>query len=1468
MPRFTTSETTSPSGGRRRRLSALIALGATGALTLGLAAAPTASAVSGPQPPATPGTVAAPVGPAPALSPTAQAIADAKTKAKATGKAVQVDALTTESSSTVVNPNGTLTTTDFAGAVRVKQAAGWADINATLHANGDGTLSPAATQAGLKLSGGGTGPLATVTTNDGSQLSVTAPFALPAPTLSGDTATYANVLKDVDLRVTALADGGWRDVIVVKTAAAAADPALRTLHFPITGKGLTSSTDAAGNISFKDAGGKVKLHAPTPMQWDSTLPAPFATGAATVPHARSLFAAPSASTAPAAGTSSSEGPGDNAKVAPIGVKTSADGIDLTPDQTVLGKGSGPWYIDPTVTADSGTQNWVQVQENHPDTQNFNANSPVGVGYCGYSDCSGYGRYRGYFTIGINSSIYNQPSGAPSPPTVYGSTFYATVSDASSPSTNTPFGLYWTGPIGQGTTWNSQPCGTNGTMAGCGKVGNSFWLTGTGGITFDVTSQLQQAASQHWGNWTVGIAPDDENNMYYRHHISISAGSQPHIVTNYDLQPSAWAPSTSPAPGFASTNTTFPCSNPTSVNPWDNVGWIGANQSVKLSVNTWSPPPANFSLHTAFNIFWQPPGGSQGNYNQDSGYGGSWNVDAGAQNTTLQVSQLQDGQVYGWHAGAYDDVNGSGGLGSPWTPLCYFGVDRTPPTVSITSADFPPSGTANPKPAKYAGQTGNFVLHGSDPVPANGAASGLACYRWSTDPSPATGWKCTDGTAAGVYQSNGNNSVTIPYTPGNWGTNIIYAQAQDQAGNYSQPAAYAFYAPWNPNSKAVFGDTTGDGKPDIVIPDGSGNLKLVSTGTDPANSTSARASLAPPGGTKGWSGLQLTHRGSLSANITVDDLIAHAPNSPDLYQILNDGTGNYQLPTTVGAMPNSCIDFSGKTISCPASFTAVDDWSKTTQVVAIGKPEGENNTPTSVSRTSLIAVVENQLWLFHGGAESDNLPTDYFDGTARQLSSADWSNYDLINPGPAAGNNQPTLWARNRTDGSLRAYTITGGATPVYTDFTNPATSGFSIGTATVANYPTIGSSGDVSGDGVADLWATTPSGQLVIWPGVADATGKVISFKFPGTDTLVPSAGHWKLNEANGATKVADLLRQDPTDNPTAANTTAFGAHPGTATNVTFASDTPTGLTDAAGHAITTNVAVFNGSSSKIETAGPIVDTTRSFTVNAWAKPSSGGGVVVSQDGNTTAGFMIWPDGNTWKFAMAATDGSGWPYNVTSGNSANTNSNANVQYGVWTHLTASYDSISGQMALWVNGALAGTATHAPGPAFNGNFTIGRWQNSGNKSTNFFNGSISDVSVTNTVAFPGSNTGAISVSSVSNKCVDLANNSATPGNVVQVYDCNGSPAQKWTFNVNGTLNIGGGCLDATNAGTGNGTLVQWQVCNGNAAQIWLPRADGSIYNPVSGRCLDDPASNLANGTRFQLYDCNGTPAQRWTIAPAA
>ncbi|MBB4944793.1 hypothetical protein F4556_000328 [Kitasatospora gansuensis] len=1368
------------------------------------------------------GTTVPPLGQRPALSAEAQAIQDAQAKAKSTGAAVTVDALTTQTSLTTANPNGTLSTTQHVQPVRTKKAERWVDLDPTLRQNPDGTLSPSVSTSPLSFSGGGSGPLATIATEDGKKLAIGSPFKLPKPTLDGATATYTSVLPDVDLQVSALPSGGWRDVVIVHTAAAAADPALRTLHFPVSGTDLTPSSDSAGNVQLTDASGAVRLHAPTPLQWDSTQPAPSAPDA---PLSRSLSAAPAAvapGNAEAAKdpeASTTAAPGIAAAIAPMSVSASRNAIDLTPDQKTFGKGTGPWYLDPTVSADNPSQLSVQVQEYHPDTKYANTISNLGTGYCGYSDCTGYGRERAYYQLGINSVLTTIPSGAHSGAVVHDAALYLQSTGSASPSTSTPMGLYWAGPISTDTTWRNQPCNGPGTMGGCTKVG-STWMMGTGQVGFDVTSQMQKAVAEKWTNWTVAVGPDDENNKYYRQHFA----NNPHIVVNYDIAPTLWYPRTSPSPGIASKNTSYDCTSG-GASPWDNAAWIASNQNIRLAVNNWSP--TGLPLHTAFRM-WDDNDGN-GGWTGDSGWAGSYNDGSGV---GVDVGPLKDGHQYGWTATATDD-----NLSSPESPWCYFRVDRTQPTVSVSSTDFPPSGTPNPSPTKFNTSTdATFTITGTDPAPGAGLnASGLACFRVSANPTPVIGWHCGD---ADTYGADGNGQATYPRPATPWGTNFVYAQAQDNAGNYSQPAVYSYYAPWDASKSAQprFGDTTGDGKPDLVLPDTAGNLRLIGGINDPLNAVSAPAALAPAisPAVGDWNTVQVTHRGSLRGQVPVDDLIAHPANSANLYLYLNDGRGVYTSGSTIVAKPSTCQDAKGVATTCPANWGP--NFSNVTQILALGTPEGEalsTDGTTTLTKTSLLAVVNKQLWLFHSGSSNVKL----LDGTARLLSSqVDWDSYDLIGPGLAGGTAQPTVWARNRTDGTVHAYQVKGGVTPDYSAF---ATAGDTIKTGiSTAAYPTVGSSGDLNGDGSADLWTLGSDGKLLVWPGNAAAVSTLGTQVALGD--LRSPVGRWTLNSTSGGT-TPDTL----------------GKHPATVQGaVTFPTDTVAGKSTA--------VAAFDSKGSgALTAANSTLDSSKSFSVSLWAKPSALGGVAVSQDGANASGFLVWPDGDgTWHFGLGTVD-DGWSYDQTTAATSNAN---RVQLNTWTQLTASYNATTRQMSLYVNGVLAGSGYHTQNSGITGQLVIGRYKYLG-QPISYFDGRVSDVAVydfPSTIATGSSR--LVSAAGV-NKCLDDANAGTTNGSPIEIYDCNGTPAQQFSVNANGTLGILNGCVDAIDAGTSNGTLLQYLNCNGSPAQQWLPRADGSVINPQSGKCLDAPGGNTANGTRPQLYDCNGTYAQRWIVTPA-
>ncbi|MFD6447038.1 ricin-type beta-trefoil lectin domain protein [Promicromonospora sp. NPDC060204] len=115
-----------------------------------------------------------------------------------------------------------------------------------------------------------------------------------------------------------------------------------------------------------------------------------------------------------------------------------------------------------------------------------------------------------------------------------------------------------------------------------------------------------------------------------------------------------------------------------------------------------------------------------------------------------------------------------------------------------------------------------------------------------------------------------------------------------------------------------------------------------------------------------------------------------------------------------------------------------------------------------------------------------------------------------------------------------------------------------------------------------------------------------------------------------------------------------------------------------------------------------------------------------------------------------------------------------------------------------------------------------------------------------------------------KCIDVPNSEFTDGKRLQLWTCNGTGAQNWTFQADGTLRAGGLCMDVAGANTGDGTAVQLANCSGNPAQQFTLSGAGDLVSILANKCVDVPNSNSANGTQLQIWTCNGTSAQKWRV----
>ncbi len=153
----------------------------------------------------------------------------------------------------------------------------------------------------------------------------------------------------------------------------------------------------------------------------------------------------------------------------------------------------------------------------------------------------------------------------------------------------------------------------------------------------------------------------------------------------------------------------------------------------------------------------------------------------------------------------------------------------------------------------------------------------------------------------------------------------------------------------------------------------------------------------------------------------------------------------------------------------------------------------------------------------------------------------------------------------------------------------------------------------------------------------------------------------------------------------------------------------------------------FSGSSgSQVATAGPVLDTTGSFTVAGWVNLAANNlghpQVLASQAAGTASGFTLGFDqaSGDWQFGRALTDTASPSY-------ANANSTAAAATGTWVFLAGVFNANTGAMTLYVNGASSGTATDTSPVAAHGPFTIGSAKTAGAQG-DWFDGKARNVQV--------------------------------------------------------------------------------------------------------------------------------------------
>ncbi|MGW3683929.1 LamG-like jellyroll fold domain-containing protein [Streptomyces prasinus] len=700
-----------------------------------------------------------------------------------TGERVAVDEVTTQSSEVFANPDGTFTQEMNAAPVRARQDDGtWGPIDSTLVREADGSVRTKNTTVGLTFSGGGSGDELVALEDKGHELQLGWPTMLPEPQLDGNTATYAGVLPDVDLKLTALSSG-YTSVLVVKTAEAAGNPALSKIDMTVSSGGLGIAPTADGGFVARDNDGTPVFESPSGRMWDSAGDTPASATATT----RSASAASSTETEsknkseamqraslPAAGgePDPEEGPGSGDATAKLPLKVTGTTLEITPDPALLrGKDTVfPLYIDPP-TKGITLGDWTALASNGTKYWEFDGDKGVGrcSNYAGYLCSNSPYTQRMYFEYPL-SSIHGKK--------VLDATMevYQLWTFTCDP--------HWydlsrvNKGISSSTTWSSRPTAVD-------LMGDRHVAYGRGGLC----SPSQPA------NWVRFSDNVDETNENLTTTLASYAANKTSQITfsltaHDESDASAWARFRKDAK-LSVTYVSYP-GKPTSYGVQQGTTGRACNASTlpfatsyttpKMLATVQSPDGSNSQLRAMFEV-WKADGSSRTWYAASPD--GAWVADNAARTASSSKLPAQTDYRMRVKTQAYykTDRGVTGVLDSAWSSWCYFRIDTdSPPPPVVTSADGLYKPAETDPAAGGVGTAGKFTFTPADTNPTTaGIQSDVVSYKW----------KLNSGALSAPITVAKGTATTRTITPNQAGENTIQVWGYDAAGHSSLTSYYSF-----------------------------------------------------------------------------------------------------------------------------------------------------------------------------------------------------------------------------------------------------------------------------------------------------------------------------------------------------------------------------------------------------------------------------------------------------------------------------------------------------------------------------------------------------------------------------------------------------------------------------------------------------------------------------------------------------
>ncbi|MGW3644689.1 LamG-like jellyroll fold domain-containing protein [Streptomyces sp. NPDC000878] len=690
------------------------------------------------------------------LSP--EAIASAK--AAESGSPIEVGAETTPTQLVKAQPDGTFTVEFDPVPVRVEKASGWVPVDTDLETTSSGEVVPKAAAADVTFSGGGSREALASISQGGKTYRVDSPWTLPAPTLSGSTATYADVMPGTDLVVQATPDG-FSENLVVKSREAAQAEELSSIRFPVSVDGVSAHDTDSGGAAFVDDQGRPVFTTGTALMYDSSTPAPAPAAATSSKVSKTSFTATAATAATAdasdeAGSADADaldGPAPGARSTAMDLTVSDDALTLKPDQAFLDDPDTtyPVVLDPQTTSASLT-GWTTVWSTSPSTSFWKTSHSLGVGYDAWVDNK---KAR---------SLYQFDTHTLGGRKILSATFTA-LEVWSANCTAKSVQLWRTGSISASTKWSAQPSWAAQVDSVSAAKGYSSSCPG-GNVSFDATSAVSYTAGQSASATTLGLRAADENDEIAWKQFASPSDTKPTLSVTFVSKPSA-------PTGVKMSNPNLACaaSRGTAAVIRDTTPTLAAApKSADGSQSTLRP---NFEVYRYDASATDPSAGSGSpSAYTASGTAGTWTTPA-----------LTNGQTYWFRARSqykYSFDGTTGYMYSAWSPGCWFRVDTTAPVQpDVDSTTY--QECASPDSPDDCTAYGGVGVPASFTLKANGA-SDVVKYTYQLNDDPVRTKTFTTATS----------SYTVSLVPDVRDLNTLTVQTWDSAGNISsQSYTYNF-----------------------------------------------------------------------------------------------------------------------------------------------------------------------------------------------------------------------------------------------------------------------------------------------------------------------------------------------------------------------------------------------------------------------------------------------------------------------------------------------------------------------------------------------------------------------------------------------------------------------------------------------------------------------------------------------------